>query len=54
MVILWNTQYYNKIEIREYTNNKYYDVSWFFKRYNLYLLKDIILVSHIIVSFQDK
>ena len=29
MVILWNTQYYNKIEIRKYTNNKYYDV-WYY------------------------
>ena len=30
MVILWNTQYYNKIEISKYTHNKYHDVCYYF------------------------
>ena len=40
-------QYYNKIDIRKYTNNKYYDVCYFFV--DPYLLKDILFLSHNIV-----
>ena len=41
MVILWNTQYYNKIETGKYTKNKYYDVCYNFLMYNPDLRKDI-------------
>ena len=44
-------QYYKKIEIRKYTNNKYYDVCYNFL--GPYLLKDIILLSHKSFSYQD-
>ena len=55
MVILWDTQYYNKIEIRKYTNNKYYDVwEYDFLIYTTYLLRDVISVRHKIVSSQEK
>ena len=55
MIILQNTQYYLKTEIRKYTNNKYYDVCYYYHIYlNPYLLKDIILLSHKIVSSQEK
>ena len=51
MVILWHTQYYNKIEIWKYTNNAYHDVYYYiYFMYNPYLLKDNILVSHKIVT----
>ena len=30
MIILCDTQYYNKIEIRKYTNIKYDDICWYF------------------------
>ena len=30
MVVLWKTQYYNKIEILKYTNDKYYDVCYYY------------------------
>ena len=47
-------QYYNKIEIRKYTNNKYYDACYSFFYVNHYLIKDNILLSHKIVISQDK
>ena len=47
MVILCNTQYYNKIEIRKYKNmNILMYVSIIIFMYKPYLLKGIILVSH--------
>ena len=54
MVIFLNTQYYNKIEIRKYTNNKYYDYVTNFLLHKTYLLKDIFVVSRKIMSSQDK
>ena len=46
-------QYYTKIEIRKYTNNKYYDVCYYFF-VNPYLLKGVILSSHKIVISLEK
>ena len=39
MVILWNKQYYNKIEIHKYKNNRYDDVCYysFFCNITIYL-----------------